>query len=111
MENSPYNIIKHRIITEKSSVLAGLKDAESNRYVRKCKSPKVVFLVDNNANKKEIAWALEKIYAKKKIKVVSVNTINVKQKKRRVRGRVGMRKGYKKAVITLEEGDTIDEQV
>jgi large subunit ribosomal protein L23 len=40
--------------------------------------------------------------------VVSVNTINVKAKPRRVRGRAGFKAAFKKAVVTLEKGDNLD---
>ena len=92
MKKDPYEIIKHRHITEKTSMLEGLKSAESNRSLRSFKLPKYVFIVDVSANKQEIAWALEEIYSERKIKVVDVNTINVKPKVRRVRGKVGMTK-------------------
>lgn len=109
MQNKdPYQIIKHQHITEKASILEGLKNAESNLSLKRCVSPKYVFIVDPKANKHEIAWALEKIYQDKNIKVVGVNTINVKPKQRRVRGRIGMKKAFKKAVVTLEAGDTLD---
>lgn len=110
MQKDPYQIIKHRYITEKSSVLMGLQHAESNACIRKCKNPKVVFIVDNKATKRDIALAVEKIYSEKHIKVISVNTITVKPKERRVRGKIGKTKKFKKAIVTLEEGDTIDEQ-
>ena len=83
----------------------------SNASVRKCNSPKYVFLVDKKANKQEIAGAIEEIYAERKIKVVSVNTINAKPKQRRVRGRPGMKPGFKKAIVTLEAGDSLEEKV
>lgn len=111
MRKSPYQIVKSRYVTEKSTVLAGLKDAVSNKCVAKCQSPKYVFLVDRDANKIEIARALEEIYSKQSIKVKKVNTINVKRKKRRVRGKQGYKSGFKKAVVTLEVGDNIDEGV
>ncbi|MGE3715208.1 MAG: 50S ribosomal protein L23 [Simkaniaceae bacterium] len=40
-----------------------------------------------------------------------VNTINVKPKKRRVRGYKGFRSGFKKAIVTLESGDSIDDAI
>jgi large subunit ribosomal protein L23 len=67
-----------------------------------------VFIVDPTANKREIAAAIEEIYSEQKVKVTAVNTINVKAKQRRVRGRLGMTKSFKKAVVSLEEGDSID---
>lgn len=69
-----------------------------------------MFLVDPKANKIEIAQAIEEIYSEKKIKVVAVNTIRVKPKQRRVRGNVGYTSGFKKAIVTLEEGDSLDDQ-
>lgn len=111
MNRNPYNVIKSRYITEKSSVLEGLHAAEGNKSLTRCKKPKYVFLVDNKANKAEIAHAVEAIYKEKGIKVKSVNTVNVKPKKRRVRGRLGFKSGFKKAVVTLEAGDMIESEV
>ena len=111
MERDPYSIIKSRYLTEKATVLSNLSTAESNRCVKKCENPKVVFLVNKKANKQEIAKAIEKIYAEKNIKVLAVNTICVKPKARRVRGYLGNTSSFKKAIITLEKGDSIDEQV
>ncbi len=108
---NPYDIIKSRRITEKSRVLENLQHAKSNKSVSRCNTPKVVFNVDAKANKPQIAWALEQIYADKKIKVLAVNTINIGSKKRRVRGFLGNTSAYKKAVVTLRPGDSIDEQV
>lgn len=105
---NPYQIVKHLHVTEKSRVLQELKNAKSNRSVARCESPKYVFIVDTKANKREIAEAVETIYSDKNIKVVGVNTINIPAKKRRVRGRAGMRAGFKKAVVTLEKGDSLD---
>lgn len=108
MKKDPYQIVKHQHVTEKSRVLEELKNATSNICLARCKSPKYVFIVDPNANKQEIAWAIEEIYRDKNVKVTAVNTINVKAKARRVRGRPGMKKSFKKAVVTLEEGDSLD---
>ena len=112
MRKSPYNIIKSRRITEKASVLANLAESESNIYVKKCLTPKAVFLVDRNATKREIAWALEQIYENKKVKVVAVNTINVKPKKKRRRNQSakdGKTNAFKKAIVTFAVGSNIDE--
>ena len=108
---TPYQIIKRRRVTEKARVLENLQHAKSNRSVSRCESPKVVFDVCPKANKTQIAWAVEQIYSEKKVKVVSVNTIKVYAKQRRVRGRLGMTSSSKKAVVTLRPGDVIDEQV
>lgn len=111
MRRSPFQVIKSRHITEKATVLERLQNNASNKCVAKCLSPKYVFIVDKGANKTEIARALETIYAEKKIKVKAVNTINMKPKKRRVRGFKGFRPSVKKAIVTLESGDSIDEAV
>lgn len=108
MNKNPYQIIKSRHVTEKTTMLESLKDAESNASVRRFKSPKFVFIVDKDANKQEIAHALEQIYAEKNIKVKKVNTINTKPKTRRVRGRIGTTTALKKAIVTLDQGDTLD---
>jgi large subunit ribosomal protein L23 len=92
-------------------MLLSLKDAESNKCIKKFDKPKYVFLVDPKANKREIAWAIETIYENKKVKVKAVNTINVHPKKRRVRGFSGMTKKYKKAIVTLDAKDSLDDQV
>lgn len=108
---SPFHIVKSRHITEKAQVLEQLQFNSSNPSVKACDTPKYVFIVDKRANKREIAEAIEEIYAEKKIKVVSVNTINVKSKERRVRGRKGMKAGFKKAIVSLEAGDSIESNV
>lgn len=107
-EKSPYQIIKHKHVTEKSMMLQRLKTAESNPSLKKCRSPKYVFVVDRSANKREIARAVEEIYKKEGIEVVEVNTINVKAKPRRVRGRAGFKNAFKKAIVTLRPDDHLD---
>ena len=109
MSKSPYTIIKKRLVTEKANVLMNLKNAESNVCLKKCESPKYIFVVDMKSNKAEIATALEQIYEDKKIKVTAVNTIITKPKTKRVRGYTGQTKSIKKAIVTLEKGDSIDE--
>ncbi len=104
----PYQIIKHRHVTEKATMLQELQNAKSNPSVSKFELPKYVFVVDRDADKRQIARAVEQIYQKLNVRVVSVNTINVKGKKRRVRGRVGFKAAFKKAIVTLEKGDKLD---
>ncbi|MBN1915242.1 MAG: 50S ribosomal protein L23 [Parachlamydiales bacterium] len=110
-KRNPFDIIKSRRMTEKTNMLANLAASQSNACVRKCTTPKVVFLVNVHANKKEIAWAIEEIYKDRKIKVKKVNTILVKPKERRVRGHLGMTKMIKKAIVSLQAGDSIEEAV
>lgn len=111
LKRNPYNVIKSRYVTEKARVLEGLQANSSNPCVKKCNTPKYVFLVDKNATKQEIAMAVEMIYADKKIKVIGVNTITNKPKARTVRGRRGMKPGFKKAIVTLKAGDVIEDKV
>lgn len=108
---NPYHIIKHRYVTEKARVLESLQTKDSNPCVRKCNRPKYVFEVDKQASKQEIAKAVETIYSKQGIKVLTVNTITVKPKARTVRGRKGMKAGFKKAIVTLKPGDSIEDKV
>jgi large subunit ribosomal protein L23 len=62
-------------------------------------------VVDSRANKNEVADAVEKHF---KVKVIDVRTINMPGKTKR-RGRsVGIRPGWKKAIVTLKEGDKIE---
>ncbi len=106
---NPYEIIERKHITEKSSVLEGLQNSQSNKSVAACKTPKHVFIVKKDANKQEIAGAIEEIYKEKDVKVLKVNTITVKPKqKRRGKGRLGKTATFKKAIVTLQEGDTLE---
>lgn len=109
--NNPYEIIKSRRITEKSRMLEAMQHAKSTPSLSRCKSPKAVFNVHPKANKAEIAWAIEQIYADKKVKVTAVNTLCIGSKPRRVRGFLGKTSSYKKAIVTFRPGDVIDETV
>ena len=86
-----YDTILAPVITEKATYLS-----EQN---------KVVFRVADDATKDEIAAAVEALF---KVKVTKVNTLNVKGKTKRFRGRVGQRSDVKKAIVTLAEGQSID---
>lgn len=109
-KKSPYQIVKSRYVSEKSTVLESLKDADSNPSLRRCEACKYVFVVDEQANKNEIANAVEEIYAGDNIKVSKVNVINAKPKRKgRARRKEGFRGGFKKAIVTLKVGDEIKE--
>ncbi len=86
-----YDTIRRPVITEKATLLS--------------EDGKVVFQVAIDANKKEIAEAVEALF---KVKVTKVNTIVTKGKTKRFRGIRGRRSDVKKAVVTLAEGQTID---
>ena len=66
---------------------------------------KVVFKVSKNANKKLIKKNIEKIF---KVNVVKINTINIREKIKMVRNKKAYKSGYKKAIITLKKGQSID---
>ena len=66
---------------------------------------KVVFKVHKGANKDSIKKSIEKIF---KVNVVKINTINLKGKTKLVRGKKSSRPAYKKAIITLQKGQSID---
>ena len=63
------------------------------------------FEVAKSANKIEIRKAVEEIF---NVKVTKVNIINVKPKPKRVRYQIGKTRAWKKAMVTLAEGDTIE---
>jgi len=86
-----YDTILSPVITEKATMLS-----EHN---------KVVFRVARDATKPQIAEAIENLF---KVSVVKVNTLNVKGKTKRFRGREGRRSDVKKAIVTLAEGQSID---
>ena len=66
---------------------------------------KVVFKVHKGATKKTIKKNIEKIF---KVNVIKVNTINLKGKSKIVRNKKAFKPGYKKAIITLKKGQSID---
>ncbi|WP_119677627.1 50S ribosomal protein L23 [Indioceanicola profundi] len=86
-----YDLILAPVITEKSTM-----GSEHNQ---------VTFKVPLDASKPEIKAAVEGLF---KVKVEAVNTVVVKGKTKRFRGTIGQRSDYKKAVVTLAEGSTID---
>lgn len=85
-------IVRPLILTEKGESLKG----EQNKYF---------FEVALQANKIEIKTAVEKLFS---VKVVDVNTSVVRGKSSRVGRRVAKRPNWKKAIVTLNEGDTIE---
>ena len=66
---------------------------------------KIVFKVNGGATKKSIKRSIEKIF---KVNVIKVNTINLKGKTKSVRGKKVNKSGYKKAIVTLKKGQSID---
>ena len=66
---------------------------------------KVVFKVHKGASKNSIKKSIEKIF---KVNVINVNTINLKGKTKLVRNKKAYKSGYKKAIVTLKKGQSID---
>ena len=66
---------------------------------------KIVFKVEKNASKNSIKKSIEKIF---KVNVLKINTINVKGTSKVVKGKKSKKSGYKKAIITLKKGQSID---
>lgn len=88
----PRTIIKHPVITEKGTFLR----EKANQYL---------FKVARDANKIEVKKAVETLF---KVKVLSVHTISVKGKQKQVGRLVGRTPGWKKAVVTLKEGQSLE---
>lgn len=66
---------------------------------------KIVFKVDKGANKESIKRSIEKIF---KVNVIKINTINIKGKNKLIRNKKAFKSGYKKAIVTLKKGQSID---
>ena len=86
-----YEAIKEPHISEKGTMLA-----EINQYT---------FEVDPQFSKQEIKKAIEGVYG---VNVISVNTIKIPHKKRRLGKTEGFRKKYKKAIVKIKEGQKIE---
>ncbi len=86
-----YDVVRGPVITEKST-----RGSEHNQ---------VTFRVAIEATKPQIKRAVEDLFS---VKVNGVNTIRMQGKKKRFRGRWGRRADYKKAIVTLAEGETLD---
>ena len=86
-----YNVISRPVITEKATAAS-----EHN---------KVIFRIRPDVTKAQVKEAVEALF---KVEVISVNTLNVQGKTKMFRNMVGKRKDYKKAVVTLAKGQSID---
>ena len=86
-----FNVILKPIVTEKSTILS-----ENNQ---------IVFLVNIKSNKIDIKKSIELIYG---LKVKSVNIIRVKGKTKVFKGKIGKRSDFKKAIVSLPKGQSID---
>lgn len=88
----PRSIIRRAMITEKGSRMR----EKQNRYI---------FQVSTDANKIEIKDAIQTIF---KVAVLDVHTIHVRGKMKRLGRTAGRRSSWKKAIVTLKEGQTIE---
>lgn len=86
-----YDLIRSPMVTEKSTM--------GSQYNQ------VTFRVPLDASKPEIKQAVELLF---KVKVKAVNTLRQQGKTKRFRGRVGKRPDFKKAIVSLAEGESID---
>jgi len=86
-----FSLIQKPIMTEKSTNLN-----QFNQYS---------FVVSKNSQSSEIKEAIQKIF---KVKVIKVNTSVMRGKMKTFKGSVGYKKDFKKAIVTLAEGNTID---
>jgi large subunit ribosomal protein L23 len=92
MKGSIYNVLKRPLVTEKSSALK----AEAN---------KIVFEIHKDANKIDVKNAVQTLFD---VTVTDVHTMIQRGKPKRVGRSIGMRKSWKKAVVTLAEGTDLD---
>ena len=90
----PREVIVRPVVTERSMELS---TSESD--------PQYAFIVAKDANKVEIKNAVEKLF---KVSVAQVNTMNYRGKARRVGRHLGRRPAYKKAIVRLADGESID---
>lgn len=85
------SVIKYPLVTEKATQLL-----ENNQYT---------FVVDPKSDKNTIKSAIEYLF---NVKVIKINTCHYPKKKRRVGKYVGLKAHYKKAIVTLKEGNVIN---
>ncbi len=86
-----YRVLLSPHVTEKATALT-----EENKYI---------FKVWPRANKPEVKKAVEEVYG---VSVEQVNILKVPSKERRVRGQIGHKKGYKKAIVQVKKGQKIE---
>ena len=84
------DLLVHQIITEKTNAMVS-----SNKFA---------FKVRKEANKDTVKKIVEEFF---KVEVVSVNMLNIKGKQKRFRGKIGFRKDFKKAIVTLKDGSSV----
>jgi large subunit ribosomal protein L23 len=89
---NPYEIIRGPVITEKGTIQKELNN-------------QLTFEVDRRANRVEIRHAVEKVF---NVRVEKVRTMQIKGKVKRLGRSIGQRRSWKKAIVTLAEGQNIE---
>jgi large subunit ribosomal protein L23 len=90
-KNQYYAVVRRPVVTEKSAAMQAMR----NQFT---------FEVASGSNKIEVKKAIEVLFS---VKVLKVNMVSMKSKARRTLGRPGSTKPWKKAVVTLKQGDSI----
>lgn len=90
-KNQYYGLVQRAVVTEKSAAMQAMR----NQFT---------FEVAPRANKIEVKKAIEVLFS---VKVLKVNMVKMPSKARRTLGRPGATKPWKKAVVTLKQGDSI----
>ena len=91
MTNNSIHIVKYPLITDKATRLL-----EKNQYT---------FIVDHSSDKTSIKNSIEYLF---NVKVIKINTCQLPKKQKRVGKFIGWKSHYKKAIVTLAEGNTIN---
>jgi len=89
---NPYDVLIRPLLTEKITAIREIKNS-------------VAFAVDSRATRIDVRRAVEKVFS---VKVASVNVMNVKGKKKRQGRYLGKRSDWRKAFVTLKEGEKIE---
>lgn len=92
-----YDVIRRPLITEKTTMMSEPTETTTDR--------KYTFVVMQDADKYLVRKAVEGIFD---VNVQKVNILNVKGKQKRFKGRLGRQSDFKKAIVTLKRGQTID---
>ena len=95
--------LSERVIAELHDVL--LRPVVTEKSTLASEQNKVTFMISPEADKTQVKQAVELLF---KVKVSKVNTVNIQGKTKRFRGLKGKRNDIRKAIVTLEAGQTID---
>jgi large subunit ribosomal protein L23 len=105
MTRAAHHIIKRPLLTEKGTRLKEHGGAPVGTFTEETLKPQVLFEVAMEANKIEIKHAVEALFS---VKVVDVHTQVMRGKDKRVGRFIGRRPNWKKAIVTLAQGNKIE---